>query len=211
MLERIEAFAFSGCPLSEIELPSSIQSIDQNAFGGNVWSVISFTRGNCRYRCRDDLFEDTEDHVLMHVLCGKKKVLVDCSIEVIRDGSLAGQWVFQNSSHLRVVDHGAFRWGRFRLVTFPASLIVIGKSAFEQALIKEVRFEQNSKLERIERKAFHMSRLRKMIIPKTVKYIGKYAFSTCWNPEIRLEKHSRLWRIPSGARKQVPDWVCSVS
>jgi hypothetical protein len=211
MLELIEQRAFLACPLSEIQLPYSIQSIDQKAFDRKVWSGISFTPGNCRYRCRDGIFEDTQDHVLMHVLESEKILMVDSSIEVICDGYLVEQLVFQIPSRLRVVEHNAFTEGQFRLVTFPASLIVIGQSAFARALIEEVRFEQNSKLERIERWAFCQSRLRKMIIPRTVTHIGEFAFSGCWNPEIRLEKHSHHWRIPWRARKDPQTSECSVS
>jgi hypothetical protein len=211
MLERIEKDAFANCPLSEIQLPYSIQSIHQQAFDRKVWSEISFTPGNGRYRCRDGIFEDAQDHVLMHVWENQVMLMVDSSIEVIRDGRLVEQLVFQNPSRLRVVEQNAFSCGKFRLVSFPASLIVIKDSAFQQALIEEVCFEQNSKLERIERGAFSQSKLRKMIIPRTVTYIGEGAFGGCWNPEIRLEKHSRLGRIPSQARKGGGTGVCSVS
>jgi hypothetical protein len=211
MLERIEEWAFSGCPLSEIQLPYSIQSIDQKAFDRKVWSVISFTAGNGRYRCRDDIFEDTQDHVLMYVLKNQKIFMVDSSIEVISDGCFVEELILQIPSRLRVVEFGALRESWFRLVSFPSSLIVIGRSAFAGAWIEEVRFEKNSKLERIEREAFHESKLRKMIIPRTVTHIGEYAFGRCWNPEIRLEKYSRLWRVPSWARQDLSIGECSVS
>jgi hypothetical protein len=154
MLERIEQWVFGNCPLSEIQLPYSIQSIDQWAFDRKVWSDISFTPGNCRYRCRDGIFEDTQDHVLFHVLGNEKMIMVDSSIEMIRDGCLAEQLFFQIQSRLRVVESNAFKLGYLRLVTFPSSLIVIEESAFGWASIEEVRFEQKSKLERIEREAF---------------------------------------------------------
>jgi hypothetical protein len=159
--------------------------------------------------------EDTRDHVLMYVLEKAGILSVDSSIEVIgywSCGALIEGLVFEIPSRLRVVGESAFRNGLFTLVTFPASLLMIGRRAFWEARIQEVKFEQDSKLERIKREAFHESQLKRMMIPRTVTHIGRYAFSCCYFAEIQLEKKGRLRRIPSRAREHRPTGgACNIS
>jgi hypothetical protein len=109
------------------------------------------TPGHGPYRCCDGIFEDTRDHMLMHGLEHQLMLSVNSSIEVIglgACGSSVEQVIFQIPLHLRVMEMWAFERGVLRFVTFPSSLLVIGRNAFDEGGIEEVRFEQDSKLPR---------------------------------------------------------------
>ena len=70
----------------------------------------------------------------------------------------------------------------FKEIQIPASVRIIGKSAFEECKnLKSVIFAEGTQLRKIEENAFRKSGLTEVQIPTSVRIIGKSAFYNCEN------------------------------
>ena len=70
----------------------------------------------------------------------------------------------------------------FKEIQIPASVRIIGESAFEECdNLKSVIFAEGAQLRKIEENAFNKSGLTEVQIPASVRVIGEDAFKECEN------------------------------
>ena len=70
----------------------------------------------------------------------------------------------------------------FKEIQIPASVRIIGESAFDECdNLKTVIFAEGPQLRKIEENAFRKSGLTEVQIPASVRIIGKSAFYNCEN------------------------------
>ena len=73
----------------------------------------------------------------------------------------------------------AFESTSFKKITIPASVIAIGRNAFENSGLEEITFEKNSELGNIGQNAFHNSNLKSITLPESLQDIQDNAFDAC--------------------------------
>ncbi|MBQ6058146.1 MAG: leucine-rich repeat domain-containing protein [Treponema sp.] len=73
----------------------------------------------------------------------------------------------------------AFESTSFKKITIPASVIAIGRNAFENSGLEEITFEKNSALDNIGQNAFHNSNLKSITLPESLQDIQDNAFDAC--------------------------------
>ena len=87
---------------------------------------------------------------------------------------------FGTNSKLKTIGTSAFAYNKISSLTIPASVEIIGNSAFQQIYdsnyLRTLTFESNSQLKRIGSYSFCYNKISSLTIPASVEYIGNFAF-----------------------------------
>ena len=152
-LKTIGFGAFRSCPsLNEVHLPSTLQEVGDDAFGGTPWA---------NSQTADD------DGILYYgtVAVKYKGELTDETVIKPKEGTLGiADWFAYNRSGVTKVE-------------LPSTLKVIGYQAFSNTGISSIEFPNS--LEQIGWEAFSGTPLTKVTIPENIKMIGQNPFSGC--------------------------------
>ena len=87
---------------------------------------------------------------------------------------------FGTNSKLKTIGTSAFAYNKISSLTIPASVEIIGNSAFQQIYdsnyLRTLTFEDNSQLKRIEAFAFYGNKISSLTFPSYIEYIGNDSF-----------------------------------
>lgn len=154
------------------------------------------------------------DHNCFHkcplIICNQKNQFVSIESKNIIINLHPLELLNQNCSRpcfliretVRTIGTGAFSYNNFlRFIFFPASVEVIGNSAFDSCEnLERVEFKQGSKLKQIKSLAFYGTSISKITFPPNVERIGHSAFSGCRKLKIvSFPKDIKLTKIESSA------------
>ena len=182
-LESIGEEAFKNCDLPSLVLPSSLKTIDNNAFQDNYYlAKVKFHNGTSSINSLIPsdaflistcilLYNNTQWDLYFssHTRC------TFCD-EVDGDGN------YTIPSGLEETPADMFKGcTNLKKVIIPSTLRVLSESTFESCFfLTEVEFEPNSRLETIGTKAFYQcAELPSFVFSNTVKTIEESAFDTC--------------------------------
>ena len=151
-ITNIKLLLFSGCEnLTDVRIPDSVIGIERDAFAG------------CGLMNRFERSDKEELYIDKWLICCKdtgKETLI------IREGCVGIAAEINAPKTICAV-------------TLPNSLKTIGRSAFEETQIKEIKLPVG--LQYIELSAFRGSKLERIVIPASVKKIAEWAFMHCEN------------------------------
>ena len=87
----------------------------------------------------------------------------------------------------------------FKEIQIPASVRIIGESAFDECKnLKSVIFPEGTQLRKIEENAFSKSGFTEVQIPASLRIIGESAFYNCENlSKVTFTENSQLREIGS--------------
>lgn len=84
-------------------------------------------------------------------------------------------------------------------ITFPASLRIISRLAFEQSKLENITFPSNSQLRIIGKEAFKFSMIKNLLLPSKLEIIGKEAFFGCPLKSVGFMENSKIETIQNRA------------
>ena len=166
---------FSSCnSLKKIVLPSSLYSIEYNAFYGctNLEEVVlpeglNYIGSSAFSECR----KLSKVNIPSSVTSISNYIFSGCiSLKSIDLSTMTGI--------NRVPDYMFYRSGIMSVI-IPAHITNINNGAFYETPLKTVSFEEGSKLATIGNGAFQSTKLQSITIPASVTSIGNYAFNNC--------------------------------
>ncbi|MBR4792990.1 MAG: leucine-rich repeat protein [Bacteroidaceae bacterium] len=166
---------FSSCnSLKKIVLPSSLYSIEYNAFYGctNLEEVVlpeglNYIGSSAFSECR----KLSKVNIPSSVTSISNYIFSGCiSLKTIDLSTMTGI--------NRVPDYMFYRSGIMSVI-IPANITNINNGAFYETPLKTVSFEEGSKLATIGNNSFQSTKLQSITIPASVTSIGNYAFNDC--------------------------------
>jgi len=175
-LTELAANVFKASNLTTIILPNSLQVIKEEAFAESALESIN----------------------------------IPASVRIIESGVFSTctnlyNVTFAPNSNLTTIGSEGWSLGVFYKCTaldtiiIPASVEVLGYSAFEESWLRKITFEKGSKLRTITGGTFYNTLLSEITIPANVEILAGAAFNKCDNlTEIRFEPQSKLKQIVSG-------------
>ena len=163
-VESIGNYAFGGCALEAIAIPSSLVDLDSGAFSQNPIREFSVAASNPRYVLSEDgkLLLDKIDERLVHCIANPGAVVIPEGIVTI--------------------GHGAFEIAAWTSIFFPRTLKCLESGSLDgdKASATELDLKGTS-LHRVGPAAFFFSpKLRKIVFPETLKEMGEFAFAGCY-------------------------------
>lgn len=191
-LKRIGREAFTSNFLKNIEIPSSVELLEDGWIGERKNQLtVKIHPENKFYKSLDDFLivgksnpDNDEYDVLVVANSDISEVFIPSSIKII--GSFAFnncsnflEVKFQNDSKLEIIGKSAFSMTQINSIKIPASVKQIGKHAFYSCRkLKSIDFDENSKLEKMPKKILVRSGIESLTIPKNVEI-----FEDKWNKD----------------------------
>jgi hypothetical protein len=127
--------------------------------------------------------------------------------------SKAGSLTLENASRLERIEQYSFQFCSIQFLCIPRSVVVLGRSAFEDVVVDILVFESESRLRQIADFCFAGSTLTSICIPKSVEFIGKFCFNAGWGQHtdrsnrietVTFEPGSQLKRIEESCFSNCP-------
>ncbi len=177
-VKEIRESAFKNCDsLTNLEIPASVETIGEMAFGvcENL-NQVTFGANSQLKTIGDNAFWN----------CDITSIEIPASVVTIGDDAFNGcgnlsQVTFEANSQLKTIEQTAFCGCAITSIEIPASVKTIGAAAFGLCdNLSQVTFEENSQLTTIGGMAFYLcSSLENIEIPAGVEIIGDGAFGGC--------------------------------
>jgi hypothetical protein len=170
-IQTIGEYAFACNFMKTIEMPDSVENIEEGAFA-NCYQLKIAKLGNSLKTIGESAFEE----------CPLEFIKISNSVESI------GKNAFRYCSHmkeaelgysLKTIGESAFERCPINYIIIPNSVESIEKSAFERCNLNRVILGANVKNIGIE--AFYHTNIGKIIVPDLVESIGDRAFGFCNN------------------------------
>ena len=192
--------------LTSIEIPSSVTTIDPDAFAySNALTSITVNEPNVNYSSVGGvLFNNDQSSLVAYAngipattysiptgvtsIAGSAfrganltSVTIPASVTTIGDSAFGGSQVtsviFSGTSTLTTIGGYAFQSAQIASITIPPSVTSIGDSAFDGAMgLASVVFSGTSTLATIGNNAFNNAAFTAVTIPSSVRTIGQHAF-----------------------------------
>lgn len=164
--------AFLGCDIEKINIPSSVETIDELAFG-NCKKLTEITINNGVKKIGDYAFKNTNI----------EKIVIPSSVEIIGCGAFSN---CKNLKEISVDDNNPFYYsnGSNSIIRKDNQVLIFG--------CKETIIPKGIK--RIARYAFEGCDIKEIIIPSNVRSIPPHAFYNCTNLEkLTIEKNVKKY------------------
>ena len=196
-ISEIGSMAFKGCTnLTSIKLPDSVLYINNNSFrdtgyykNKNNWEDGMLYIGNCLIEVDGRVTEceiRAESVTVANEACWNNRYL--SSLTVPQSLKRIGEEAFHGCINLKTVsfeaDSGLTEIGlcafmacsSLEEIDIPASVKLLGNSAFDDSGLKKVNFAEGSELETIEPAVFTNTAITDITLPASVTNIGSWAF-----------------------------------
>ncbi len=180
----VRAFAYAG--FTSLEIPASVEVIDDYAFYvARGLTSVKFAENGKLTTIGEYAFSGYNGVNYNKVYAGLlTSVDVPQSVKILKEGAFFRQQFENITLHEGLMEIGDKAFASTKLeyntvgaVQIPSSVTYIGVDAFRFCSFTSVAFAENSKLETINDQAFYGCSLLKTIeIPNTVTYIGEKAF-----------------------------------
>jgi len=160
-LEEIDSWAFRNTRLEEINIPSTVTKIDDQAFYESEYiKNVNIAEGNSKYYAGGNCVVLKDGDIL---LFGVGEITIPDSVKEIR------AYAFSNNMTLKSI-------------TIPKSVVVVREYAFENCrALQSVKFAEGSECKTIERFAFIDCRaLEEIELPSQVETLGGGMFRLCY-------------------------------
>ena len=197
-LEVIGLYAFMGARIKELNLPTTLKRIEQNAFSNcaNLTEIIipegvNFVGDNAFSKCYsvEKLSIPTTLRTIscrtFSDLTSLKSIELPEGVEEIDDEAFCGTSNLQKEeivipSTIKTIGHSAFNGVNIANLRFEGSFPEITAGAFYASGVSNIEWAEDVKT--IESYAFaHCSSITELYLPSTLETIGTSAFSTCGN------------------------------
>ena len=196
--------AFSNSPITSIEIPASVETIERSAFQGcSKLGTVTFEKDSMLKTIEIDAFSNCSSLT---------SIGIPASVETIDaafyDCSKLATVTFEKGSQLKTI--GSFSGCPITSIEIPASVETIGTAAFSGcSKLATVTFEKGSQLKTIEGSSSYSygtfsdcSSLTSIEIPASVETIETSAFYGCTKlATVTFEKGSQLKTIGGGYYK----------
>ncbi len=214
-VKRVEPFAFANCSLEELVIPSSVNNIENAAFGGSIKSIF-VDDSNTAYCVRDGLLLTKDTTTVLRYVGDESTVEVPLGVTNIATGAFArtdlacitlpetvqiiGNAAFSNCDCLETIElsqgitsieqYAFYGCKKLKAITLPASLKSIGRNTFEGcSSLTEIEIPQG--VIEFDGKMFGgCTSLKIVTIPNSVANISVFAFADCANVTIKGPKNS---------------------
>jgi len=200
-----QSFGSTSSAIAEtLSIPSTVELIEQAAFGGNMIKAFDVDNDNEHYKTIDGVIFSKDGKTLVAYPAGRESssYTIPSGVETIGDGAFQFSTLLSeviipegvtniapaafHSVRLTAIElpkslislgDQAFRLSALTEITIPENVTNIGNGAFSNsANLKEVVFEGESDLESIGNNAFQNTDLESIAIPGGVERIGDGAF-----------------------------------
>lgn len=214
-VKRVEPFAFANCSLEELVIPSSVNNIENVAFGGSIKSIF-VDDSNTAYCMRDGLLLTHDHKTVLRYVGDASTTEVPFGVTHIATGAFArtdlacimlpktvqiiGNAAFSNCDRLETIElsqgitsieqYAFYGCKKLKAITLPASLRSIGRNTFEGcSSLTEIEIPQG--ITELDGKMFGgCTALTSVTIPNSVVNISVFAFADCANATIKGHKNS---------------------
>ena len=210
--------AFSGCPITSIEIPASVETIEASAFKGcSKLATVTFEKGSQLKTIGGGYYFSNSSNSYYYGTFSDCTALtsieIPASVETIEKAAFMGcsklaTVIFEKGSQLRTIGgyyyYGAFSGCPITSIEIPASVETIEEAAFRDcSQLATVTFEKGSQLRTIgggyynsTYGAFSYCPITSIEIPASVEAIENDAFRTCSQlATVTFEKGSQLKTI----------------
>ena len=182
-LKRIGDYAFCDCCLSSVEIPASVESIGNRAFG---WGITSF------FVSKENSFYSSVDGVLFNI---------DKTVLVCYPSGRSGAYTSMPDTVIAIADYAFFDCDSLTSVYLPDTVKSVGQEAFHCCFdlanislpegITEIKYRTfcnctalkaiiiPTSVTSIGEEAFSYTGLTNIAIPRTVQTIEMFAFGAC--------------------------------
>ena len=169
-INKIGKCAFAGADISTVEIPSSVEIIEESAFEGCTGKTsLALHKG----------LTTIGNRAFANV------ALTDIS--------------FGTDSELKQIGDEAFSGAAIKQLSIPSTVKNIGNRAFANVALTDISFGTDSELKQIGDEAFSGATIKQLSIPSTVKTIGRKAFASAHLEkltfETRIEKGHRVYDL----------------
>jgi hypothetical protein len=213
-VKTVETLAFANCSLEELVIPSSVNNIENAAFGGSIKRLI-VEEGNVAYYMHNGLLL-TQDNKTVLRYVGDATTEVPFGVTHIATGAFArtdlacitlpetvqiiGNGAFSDCDCLETIElsqgitsieqYAFYGCKKLKTITLPASLRSIGRNTFEGcSSLTEIEIPQG--ITELEGQLFTgCSSLTSVTIPSSVANISSFAFADCSDVTIKGHKNS---------------------
>ena len=202
---NIENYAFIGCGLEELIIPSHIKTVGYSAFAGceklkkvvieegiseiknafmNCGSLEEITIPNSLKTLGKDFFTGLKSLKKINLSDNNDKFLVDGNCFIQKDNNKL-LFAMPNAvipNCVKSIGFEAFSQTNLKVIIIPDTVEEIDECAFRNSKIEEIKF--GSGLKKIGNSAFeYCSNLREVIFNDALEEIGSYAFDNCYQLE----------------------------
>jgi hypothetical protein len=213
-VKTIETLAFANCSLEELVIPSSVNNIENAAFGGSIKHLI-VEEGNVAYYMHNGLLLTQDNKTVLRYVGDTSTTEVPFGVTHIATGAFArtdlacitlpetvqiiGNGSFSNCDRLETIElsqgitsieqYAFYGCKKLKAITLPASLRSIGRNTFEGcSSLTEIEIPQG--VTELDGKMFGCTALTSVTIPNSVVNISVFAFADCANVTIKGHKNS---------------------
>lgn len=186
-LKKIGHGSFNQFLLNEIEIPSSVEILEDGwFFRKNENLKIKIHPDNKFYKTLNDSLivgksnpDNEEFDVIVMAYNNFKEITIDASIKIINSFAFnncnkLSAIKFSNDSKLTTIGNYAFTFSSLTNITIPSSVKHIGKRAFSLCnFLESIDFAPNSQLKVIPKKIFDFNKIQNFTIPSNVERFEK--------------------------------------
>ena len=150
-LKNIGALSFSNNQITSINIPNTVETIDESAFESNKLTSVNFETNIKLKKIMKDTFANNKI----------ENITIPKSVEIIDGGAFENNLIktitFETGSTIKTLN--GFNDNALTSITIPSSVETIGGSAFKNNKLTTVTFETGSNLKTIEYHAFENNQL----------------------------------------------------
>jgi hypothetical protein len=181
-MNGISKFSFANCKVKTIVLPKQAHIIDRFAFFESSIGHVSIEGSGNRFVFDQRLLLiHIDTSTVIRYFGTNNDLLISRYIEVLgqecfcrrgADGYSVQMVRFEQASMLYLIEESRFAHCPLREIIIPRSVMVLGKSCFQDGKIECLTFENESHLVRIEDQCFENYVLASICIPENVARLG---------------------------------------
>lgn len=214
-VKTVETLAFANCSLEELVIPSSVNSIENAAFGGSIKRLI-VEEGNVAYYMHNGLLLTQDNKTVLRYVGDASTTEVPFGVTQIATGAFArtalayitlpetvqiiGNGAFSDCDCLETIElsqgitsieqYAFYGCKKLKTITLPASLKSIGRNTFEGCTsLTEIEIPQG--VIELDGQMFGgCTALESVTIPSSVANISVFAFADCANVTVKGRKNS---------------------
>ena len=150
-LKNIGALSFSDNQITSINIPNTVETVEESAFKNNKLTSVNFETNIKLKKIMKDTFANNKI----------ENITIPKSVEIIDVGAFENNLIkaiaFENGSTIKTLN--GFNDNALTSITIPSSVETIGASAFKNNKLTTVTFETGSNLKTIEYYAFSNNQL----------------------------------------------------